>query len=195
MIALKHGTPMTLSEYRVSPENEGVWELIDGILEKQPPATAEHQMLIGSLVSAIITQASETTPPLGVAYHNGGVAFSESFAPTPDILYVRFEQFHLIQGSFVEGIPDLLVEVLSADRSRDLDLKRARYATAGVPEYWIVDPVNDIVIVLELSGDEYVERAVLSRNDTLTTPVIPGFSMPLEQLFGTPGLDIIRRNR
>ena len=94
----------------------------------------------------------------------------------------------------VEGTPDLVVEALSSDRGRDLVMKRAVYAEAGIPEYWIVDPVNDTITVLELSGSEYVERAVLGRSDTLTTATIPGFELPLDRLFGDPVLAAIRAN-
>ena len=70
-------------------------------------------------------------------------------------------------------------------------MKRDLYAGAGIPEYWILDPVNDVLTVLELSGDEYVERR-LGRADTLTTSTIPGFALPLEQLFGDPARALIR---
>ncbi len=185
---------MTLSEYRLTPEFEGVWELIDGVLEQQPLATVEHQVILGDLVSSMINTCMGTDPRPGWPFHNVGVALSETFAPTPDIVYVRYERKHLIQYSFVEGVPDLLVEVLSEDRDRDLIRKRAKYAAAGVPEYWIVDPANEVILVLELSGGEYAERT-LSRSDTLVTPTIPGFELPIEQIFGDPFLTLIRSNR
>ena len=186
MTTIRSGTRMTLAEYRLTPEFEGVWELIDGVLEKQTLATVEHQLILVNLISEIISLCLEITPRPGWPFRNVGVAFSETFAPTPDIVYVRLERMHLIRGSFFEGAPDLLAEVLSKDRDRDLIRKRAKYAAAGVPEYWIVDPANEVVIVLELSGGEYKELAVLGRTDTLTTPTIPGFALPLEQLFDDP---------
>ena len=194
MTTVQPGTRMTLAEYRLTPEFEGVWELIDGVLEKQPPATVEHQLILGNLIGEIISLCLEITPRPGWPFRNVGVAFSETFAPTPDIVYVRLERMHLIRGSFFEGTPDLLAEVLSKDRDRDLIRKRAKYAAAGVPEYWIVDPANEVVIVLELSGGEYKEIAVMGRADTLTTPTIPGFALPLEQLFGDPIRALIRAN-
>ena len=74
----------------------------------------------------------------------------------------------------VEGAPDLVVEALSSDRGRDLVMKRAVYADAGIPEYWILDPMNDTITVLRLSGSQYVEEAMLGSDDTLTTTTIPG---------------------
>ena len=91
-----------------------------------------------------------------------------------------------MRTNYLDGIPDLVVEVLSTDRRRDLALKRGWYAAAGIPEYWIIDPYNDILTVLEISGTEYVERAALGPDGTLTTPMLPGFELPLERLFNNP---------
>ena len=193
MTTVQHGAKMTLAEYRALCEiDDGVWELADGALYQMPPPTYEHQLLIDLLVMAINRFTYSGATLLGRAFTSGGVALSELYAPTPDLVYVRFERLHLIRGSFVEGIPDLVAEALSSDRNRDLVMKRAWYAEAWVPEYWTIDPVNDSITILELSGREYVERAVLGRNDTLTTATIPGFELPLEQLFGDPVREQIR---
>lgn len=191
MIVMRHGDRMTLSEYRLTPENDGVWDLIDGVLEKQLLATVAHQMILADLLSEINQYASETDPPLGYEIRNIGVAFSESFAPTPDIVYAHWERLRLMRGSFMEGTPDLLVEVLSEDRDRDMIRKKDRYAAARVPEYWIVDLDNEVILVLELADGQYAERAFGS-GDTLITSTIPGFELPLERLFGAPILAQIR---
>ena len=129
------------------------------------------------------------------AFTTIGLALSDLYAPTPDIVYLRFENLNLIRGGMVEGAPDLVVEALSSDRGRDLVMKRAVYAEAGIPEYWILDPVNDTITVLRLSGSQYVEEAVLGSDDTLTTTTIPGFELPLSELFNQPVLAIIRGNQ
>lgn len=58
--------------------------------------------------------------------------------------------------------PHLVVEVLSTDPARDLNRKAAKYATAGLERYWIVDPDGPIVIIHELSNGVLVEA---SRHD------------------------------
>jgi Uma2 family endonuclease len=56
-------------------------------------------------------------------------------------------------------VPELVVEVLSPSTRRvDLLLKRSRYEAAGIPSYWIVDPEEPSVTVLELEELRYVER-------------------------------------
>lgn len=196
MTTAKPGTRMTLSEYRDTEEMDGgVCELINGEFCQMPPATPEHQLLIDFLVGMINGLARSIQPMPGLAFTSIGLALSDLYAPTPDIVYLRAENLHLIRGGMVEGVPDLVVEALSSDRSRDMVMKRDIYAEAGIPEYWLLDPVNDTITVLELSSSGFAERAALGRGDTLTTATIPGFELPLDQLFDDPVLAIIRSNR
>lgn len=196
MTTVRPGTRMTLAEYRELDETEdGVGELIDAELYQMPPATGEHQFLTDFWVRMINNLTTTVQPSLGLAFSNLGLAISELYAPTPDIIYLRSENAHLIKGSFEEGVPDLVIEILSRDRNRDRVMKRGLYADAGIPEYWVVDPASDTITVLELSGAEYVERAELGRGDTLTTSAIPGLSLSLEELFRDPTLALIRENR
>jgi Uma2 family endonuclease len=104
-------------------------------------------------------------------------------APEPDIVIVREGRPGVLEGRWVVGAPDIVVEILSTDRNRDLVRKRQIYAEAGVLEYWPVDPRNDTVTQLELRDGAYVERAVLGADDTLTTPLLPGLSIPLADIF------------
>ena len=195
MTTIRHGTQMTLAEYRNLPETDGgVWELINGELYQMPSATADHQFLMDFLVRMINNLVTTLQPAAGLAFSNTGLALSDLYVPTPDIIYLRSENLRLINNGYVEGVPDLVVEILSSDRNRDLVMKREVYARFGIPEYWTLDPVNDVLTVLELSGNEYVER-ILGRGDILITETIPGFALPLDQLFGDPIRALIRAGR
>ena len=104
----------------------------------------------------------------------------------PDLSIVLQERESIIGDRMIEGAPDIVAEILSADRRRDLVRKRQLYAAAGVPEYWIFDPVSDTATLLELRGDGYVQRALLGAADTLTTPRLPGLAIPLADVFRNP---------
>ena len=101
----------------------------------------------------------------------------------PDFSIVLRGSAATVTDRMVEGAPDIVIEILSSDRRRDLVRKRMLYAAAGVPEYWIFDPVNDDAILLELRDGEYVQRARLDAGGTLTTPRLPGLSIPLADVF------------
>ena len=185
--ATQRGVRMTASEYlALEGLDDGVWELVDGVLEKMPAPSLEHQRLIGVLYRLIDSYPAAAFPPVGIALLGVGVALSQFRVAVPDLVYVRAERGYILGGNLVEGIPDLVVEALSQDRARDLVMKRGWYEAAGIPEYWILDPVNDTITVLELAGGRYVERAVLGRNDILTTAAIPGLALPPGQIFDDP---------
>ena len=180
------GVKMTLDDYLALPEREGIWELVDGVLEKMALPSAEHQRLLANLLQLIDTCLMATAPLPGIVFFSVSVALSQFRVAVPDLVYVRMERRHLLQKIIVSGGPDLVIEVLSQDRAKDLIRNRQWYAEAGIPEYWILDPVNDTLTVLELAGGQYLERATLGRSDILTTPTIPGLSVPLLELFDDP---------
>ena len=101
----------------------------------------------------------------------------------PDLAVILPGNDAVVGERMIEGAPDIVVEILSSDRRRDLVRKRQVYAEAGIAEYWIVDELNRTVTPLELSGNEYVERGVLTDDDTLTTVLLPGLEIPLADIF------------
>ena len=65
---------------------------------------------------------------------------------------------------------DLVLEVVSPDDpKRDLVRKRREYARAGIPEYWIVNPTTEQILVLRLAGTAYVEHGVFTRGTQATS--------------------------
>ena len=177
---------MTLDDYLALPEREGTWELVDGVLEKMAEPSFEHQRFLFLLCQWIDFCLAGVAPRIGVMLPGASVAVSQSRVAVPDLVYVRTERQQLWQGRILNNAPDLVVEIISQDRAKDLIRNWQWYAAAGIPEYWILDPVNDTLTILEPAGGQYLERATLGRNDILTTPTIPGLSVPLLELFDDP---------
>lgn len=100
----------------------------------------------------------------------------------PDVSVFRKERFtrdHLMEG-FISIAPDLAVEVVSShDEFAEITEKVEEYLAAGVLLVWIIDPVNEIVIIHRKDGSV----AKLHRNDTLNgEDVLPGFSCTVADL-------------
>ena len=122
-------------------------ELADGHIELLPMPTYAHQVLLLFLYRALYGHVQET-PRRGVVVTSGlRMRVRAGKFREPDLLLLcdRFDPRR--QDRFWVGA-DLLAEVVSPDDPpRDLVVKRADYAEAGIPEYWIVDTRVETVTV------------------------------------------------
>ena len=81
---------------------------------------------------------------------------------------------------------DLVVEIVSPDDpDRDYVTKRSDYAGADIPEYWIVDPLREIVTVLRLVDGVYVEHGVFGRGTVAISALFPEFQVVVDAMFGS----------
>jgi Uma2 family endonuclease len=84
------------------------------------------------------------------------------------------------------GAPDLVVEVLSPGNSKkELKIKYDLYEEFGVKEYWIVYPDEQSIIQYFLSkeGKFTINRGPITRGESITTPILPGFELALDDVF------------
>lgn len=69
--------------------------------------------------------------------------------------------------------PLLVIEVVSPgelQRNRDYITKRLQYQDCGIPEYWIVDPEAQIILLLKLTRNTYTEIGSFSGSDRVQSP-------------------------
>ena len=177
---------MSAEQFRSLPETSPRCELIEGMLHIMPEPGLDHQFLVHLLWKYLFDQL--TLAGMAHTYGPVNLVLSEADAYlSPDIIVVRSERADILGQVWVDGSPDIVVEVLSSDPDRDLVEKRRLYEAAGVPEYWLLDGDADTLTQLELGDDGvYQERAVLTAADTLTTPLFPSLAVSLTQLFDHP---------
>ena len=184
---LRTGTRMSVDEFLDLPEiDEYRWlELDDGELYFMPRPRRAHQFLKDTLITQFRILFDSLIEPPAEVYTELVIIISRESGRIliPDLSIFLRPPGDESDVSAPGNIPDIVIEILSTDRNRDLVRKRQLYAEAGVQEYWIFDPQNDTVLPLELSGDQYTERPTLTAADTLTTPLLPGLSIPLADLF------------
>ena len=79
------------------------------------------------------------------------------------------------------GAPDLIMEVVSpSTQQMDYGIKLFKYRTAGVREYWIINPVTRIVNVYDLENEE--RTCQYSFNDEISVCIFNGLSIQLSEL-------------
>ncbi len=174
---------VTYFEYSGLPETGPRYELVQGELIVTPAPSYRHQTVQIRLTVALYNFVE----PRGLGIVRGSpldIILSEDSSPQPDIVYVSAARRSIIAAEGLRGAPDLCVGVLS-ERTRSMDrvAKRALYALHGVTEYWIVDPDANTLDLYRLQEKPNEPARTLAASDTLTTELLPGFSLALRTVF------------
>ena len=159
-------------------------EFTDGYVQELPMPTSSHQVILAFLYRLFHGWIG---PRRGVVLFSAlRLRVREGMFREPDLLLLRDRADPRFQDRYWLGA-DLVVEVVSPDRpERDLVDKRMDYAEAGIPEYWIVDPRDETITVLELQADRYVEHGVYHRGGEAASPLLPGFGAVVAEVFDAP---------
>jgi Uma2 family endonuclease len=157
-------------------------EFSHGFVEVLPMPTTSHQLLVVYLYRLVLafTTARDLgtvlVAPLRVRLWRG--TFRE-----PDVLFLSKGHADRIGEEFWNGA-DLVMEVVSGgdeDRRRDLVTKRREYARAGIPEYWIVDPREERITVLRLTGKRYVVHGEFPKGTVASSHLLRGFTVDVRE--------------
>ena len=166
---------------KLSAQTNRLIEFTDGYVEFLPMPTKYHQAISRLLFLALLVVVERIGgdlfyAPLRVQVRPG--KFRE-----PDLLLVLDKHDPRAQNEFWLGA-DLVVEIVSPDDpARDTVEKVADYAEAQIPEYWIVNPLDDTITVLTLQGDAYAAHGVFRRGDTATSRLLAGFAVGVDAVF------------
>jgi len=87
------------------------------------------------------------------------VKLGSSIPFEPDLLFIGGSNFDRVHETFVEGAPDLIMEVVSAESAaEDRGHKFVAYESAGVREYWMIDPIRELPNLYALGPDGYYDE-------------------------------------
>lgn len=180
-------TRLTYDDFVHFPDDGHRHELIDGAHYVTPSPDVRHQAIVVRLLVAIANHLKQHAvgrvfvAPLDVVLSTHDVV-------EPDVLFVATDQADIVTDTNIQGPPALVVEVLSpSTRKRDAQAKRRLFERSGVREYWLVDPELDTVQVLRMTPEGKLLRVVelsMENDETLTTPLLPDWALPLRDLFG-----------
>src|SRR5437867_1191321 len=174
-------TTMTLREFERLPDDDERRELDEGELITIPPDSDEHGGVASEIHLTLARFVKQHS--LGKVYiaETGFVLGSETLR-APDVSFVRKERLSAgYRRAFIQGAPDLAIEVFSPSESVPQLMRKVRqYLAAGAHIVWIFFPEGEQVHVFEASGKD----RVLNRDDLLEAPdLLPGFSVPVAAFF------------
>lgn len=168
-------TGLTIADLEALPDDTVIRNLIDGDLFVTPAPSIRHQRVVTEIAWRLRTFVGECDGVVLVA--PAAVRLSDRDMPEPDVLVVMAPHLDRIGERYVEGAPDLVVEVSSPSTRRlDLIRKRRLYERFAVPEYWFVDLDADRVEAYRLADHRYGAPTVYEHDDVAEASVLEGFS-------------------
>lgn len=177
---------LTYDDYALFPEDGKRHEIIEGEHFMTPAPSLRHQRICLN-IAALMRQHIERSDAGEVFVAPVDVVLTDEDVVQPDVVFVSKARSSILTPKCVQGSPDLVVEILlETTRKTDLSIKLKLYCARGVGEYWIVDPELETLAVYRTGEQGYVRAAELSREagDSVQTPLLPGFHLPLSEIFG-----------
>ena len=175
---------MTLEEYELLPDDGFRHQLIDGVLITMPPASFRHGE-VAATIAMILLQYVRPRRIARVATNDPNHILHRG----PDTVLAPDVSVVLSSRVPPDGmpqrpttiVPDIAIEIRSPSNTRrDIEDKRRRWLAAGVQLVWNVDIDARTVEVHRAEGSWRVYQA----GDTLdAAPVLPGFAVPVQELF------------
>ncbi|MEL7054004.1 MAG: Uma2 family endonuclease [Cyanobacteria bacterium J06588_5] len=169
------------------PQNEWTtYEIIDGELFVTRSPHIRHQQVAHEICSALNIWSKQSG--LGNAFFAPGLVLSDADNVIPDVVWVSKEKLSVIEdeAGHLTQVPELVAEVLSygnEDVRRDREAKLKLYSVQGAKEYWIADRRSKQLAIYRRESDRLTLKATLGIEDILTSPLLPKFACPVDQLF------------
>lgn len=178
---------MTLEEY-LNWDCEGVHaEWVDGEVVLMSPVRAIHQRVLLFLAELIAQFCRQ---------HGAGEIFlagmrmhlsSRPSGREPDLIFIAAAHADRVKETYIEGPADLVIEIMSPEsEERDRATKFAEYEAAGIPEYWLIDPLRHEVVFNLLGEDGRYHPGVVSQDGVYSSRMLEGFRLRPDWLWREP---------
>jgi Uma2 family endonuclease len=156
-------------------------EWVDGQVIVMSPANLRHVELTVFLTALLKTWVDDRD--LGKVL---GPELTTRLSPrsrrVPDLMFVAKDRLHNLRRAHLEGPPDLAIEIVSPDSVvRDWREKYLDYQSAGLREYWVIDPANQHVEAYRLVDGAYQE--IVPDHGRVDSSVLAGFCLLDEWLW------------
>jgi Uma2 family endonuclease len=161
----------TVEEYKrmidagVFNEDERI-ELIRGEIVKMPPISDGHAGSVGRLTM----QLAQRVGNKAIVWVQNPVELANNERPQPDVTLLKWQDYGVKRPATAADVL-LIIEVAETSVRRDRGVKRALYAQAGIPEYWIVNLRSKVIeVYTDPAEGAYRQMRHVKVGDTLTLP-------------------------
>jgi len=158
-------------------------EWVNGEVNLMSPVSLPHEQNFTFLVYLLMAFVEE---------RGLGIVLTEPFQirlgplqhrRSPDIFFIATKRMRILKTQHVEGPPDLIIEIVSPEsEARDWREKYLEYQSAGVREYWVIDPMSEHLEAYALKGNRY--DRIAPKDGKVRSIVLKGFFIKPIGLFG-----------
>ncbi len=174
----------TYSDYASLPDDGKRYEIIQGVLYMAPSPNFSHQSSNIRIAHYLLVHVEFAGLGRVIAAPFDVELVPDGDTVQPDVMVVLKANEQRITPNKIIGAPDLVVEIASPSTAGyDRRDKQDAYARAGVPEYWIADPVGHTIEVLVLDGSFYRPSGVFQNQALLPSQIVPGLPVQVAQFF------------
>ena len=177
--------PLTVAEYHrmgeagILTEDDRV-ELIEGQLVAMAPIGSDHSGTINSLNHKLVLAVGDG----GVVAVQNPVILDDFSEPQPDFCILKPRQDFYRRATPRPDDVLLIIEVAKSSLAYDRAIKRSLYARHGIPEFWIVNLVGNVVeVCCKPIGEEYTSVVHAARDTAIEPELLPGVTIQLAALF------------
>jgi len=166
---------------RLTDHSNRLIEFTDGSIEVLVMPTKRHQ----AISKFLLFMLNAFVDPRGgtVFYAPLRLRIREGKFREPDLMVALDAEDVRLQDAYWLGA-DMVIEIVSPDDpERDTVVKRADYAEGRVPEYWIVNPIDETITVLRLEGAQYAEHGMFRRGDMAKSALLEDFIVEVSKVF------------
>ncbi len=184
MATITRTGPHTFADFMELIREDQKADLLDGVIYMASPENLDHNDVV-SWMDRLIGLFLEKRPLGRLTVNRVAYRLSDKTGPEPDLAFVRNERLSILRKGYVDGPPDLAIEVVSPDSAdRDYENKRNRYEQAGVQEYWIIDPDERRATFLILHDRRFAEHNPVG--GVFESQVLKGFKLDVGWLWQRP---------
>lgn len=180
-------THMTWEEYLAWDFEDCQAEWVDGEVILMAPVRVDHQFILGFLYRLICDSVERRN--LG-AVLTAPILMRLPSRPSgrePDLLFVAEAHRDRIKPTLIDGPADLVIEVVSPESDRrDRSDKFSEYEAAGIPEYWLIDPLRTEAYFYVLGEDGRYHLTVIPPDGIFRSRVLEGFRLRVGWLWRVP---------
>lgn len=178
--------PLTVADYHrmgeagILTEDDRV-ELIEGELIAMSPIGSAHSGTVNAMNRILVLAVGNR----GVVAVQNPVRLDDLSEPQPDFSVLKPRDDDYRRATPVPADVHLIVEVADSSLAYDRNVKRALYARHGIPEFWIVNLVAEVVEIHRApAGGAYAAVSRARRDATLEIQGLPGTAISVASLLG-----------